>query len=163
MFDSKYMTTGKLDDYIQSRKFEDYIYILLNKAYPEIKDRNVRIEWGRAVANAAIIRSQNKTDIIRCNRTVRNWPEPVLYGLLSHELSHIALRVNLHNEFQADRDVIERGLGPYLATERLYTNKQTDHILRDGEDRYLGYISIRKLLSSSEVHQLDTLMSDLGL
>ena len=88
---------------------------------------------------------------------------PALYGLLSHELSHIALGVNLHSEFQADRDVIERGLGPYLAIERLFTNKHSDYILREGEDKYLGFISIRKLLSPDEVHQLDTLISEIGM
>ncbi|MHA1481147.1 MAG: hypothetical protein ACTSQZ_06970 [Candidatus Thorarchaeota archaeon] len=163
MSDSKYLNTGKLDDCIQSRKFEDYVYTLMCEAYSEIKDRTVRIEWGRATANAVIIWSQNKIDIIRCNRAVRNWPEPVLYGLLSHELSHIALGANLHLEIQADRDVIDRGLGPYLAIERLYTNKHSDHILREGEDRYLGYMSIRKLLSSDEVHKLEGLMLDLRM
>jgi len=163
MSDSKYLNTEELDDYIQSRKFEDYVYIIMSEAYSGIKDRNVRIEWGRAGANAAIIWSQNKIDIIRCNRGVRNWPEPVLYGLLSHELSHIALGANLHLEVQADRDVIDRGLGPYLAIERLFTQKHFDHILLEGEDRYLGFMSIRKLLSSDDVHQLETLMSDLGM
>ena len=163
MVESKYLNTEKLNDYIQSRKFEDYIYTLMSTAYPDIKDRNVRVEWGRIGANAVIIWSQNKSDIIRCDRAVQNWPVPALYGLLSHELSHIALGVNLHSEFQADRDVIERGLGPYLAIERLFTNKHTDHILREGEDRYLGFMSIRKLLSPDEVHQLDTLISEIGM
>ena len=161
MPDSESQISGKLEDYIQSRRFEDFIFTLMNQAYADIKDRTVKVEWGGTGANAVVIWSKNKTDVIRCNRIVRDWPEPALIGLISHELSHIALGVNLHNELQADRDVIERGLGLYLAIERIFTNKGADHIVREGEDRYLGYASIRKILTAHEVHQLDILMSDL--
>ena len=118
---------------------------------------------GSTGTNAVIIRSQNKSDTIRCNRAVRNWPEPALNGLLSHELSHLALGSKMHTELQADKDVIARGLGHYLAVERAFTNKHSDHVLREGEDRYLGYTFIRKLLKYQEVQQLDTLMSNIEL
>jgi hypothetical protein len=155
--------SGRLEDYPHTRRFEDFIFTLMSKEYSDIKDRNVNVVWGRTEANAVIIWSQNKLDIIRCNVAVRDWPEPVLIGLLSHELSHIALGADLHSELQADKDVIARGLGLYLAIERVFTNKHTDHILGKGDDRYLGYESIRKLLTSGQVAQLDILMSDLGM
>ena len=163
MNDSESQTSGKLADYVYSRKFEDHIYTLIKRAYADIKDRTVKVVWGSTGTNAVIIRSQNKSDTIRCNRAVRNWPEPALNGLLSHELSHIALGSEMHTELQADKDVIARGLGHYLAVERAFTNKHSDHVLREGEDRYLGYASIRKLLKFQEVQQLDSLMSDFGL
>jgi len=59
--------------------------------------------------------------------------------------------------------VINRKLGHYLAIERAYTKKFFDHILREGEDKYLGYTSIRKRLKSKEVRKLDKLLSDLGI
>ncbi|MFX0107968.1 MAG: hypothetical protein ACFE7R_06780 [Candidatus Hodarchaeota archaeon] len=152
--------TGKLADFLESRRFEDYIYTLVTLAYSDIKDRDVKVVWGSIGPNAVVISSHKKSDVIRCNRAVRNWPEPALYGLLSHELSHIALGVNLHSELQADKDVIERGLGQYLAVERVLTTKFEDHNLRNGEDRYLGYFSIRKLLKAHEIRQLDILLSN---
>jgi hypothetical protein len=148
----------KLKDYILSRKFEDYIYTLMNSEYADIKHRTVKVEWGGSGPNAVVISSHDKTDIIRFNRSILDWPEPASCGLLFHELSHIALGANIHSEHQADRDVIERGLGPYLAIERLLTNKIDDHIVREGEDRYLGYESIRNLLSSVEIYQLDKML-----
>ena len=56
-----------------------------------------------------------------------------------------------------------RGQGHYLAIERAFTNKYSDHVLRDGADRYLGYTSICKLLKFQEVQQLDSLISDIGI
>jgi len=163
MTNSESQISEKLEDYTQSRIFEDHIYSLMSKAYADIKDRNVHIEWGRTGANAVLVASQNKSDKIRCNRVVRDWPESALFGLLSHELSHIALGVSFHSELQADEDVIARGLGPYLAIERVFTNKYSDYIMRNGEDKYLGYESIKKLLKTYEVHHLDILMSDLAI
>lgn len=162
MTDSESQTSGKLEDYLFSRKFEDHIYTLMKRAYADIKDRTVKIVWGTTGTNAVIIRSQNKSDTIRCNRAVRDWSEPALIGLLSHELSHIALGSEIHTELQADKDVIARGLGHYLAIERAFTNKHSDHVLREGADRYLGYASIRKLLKFQEIQQLDTLMLNIG-
>ncbi|MHA2024311.1 MAG: hypothetical protein ACW98U_00300 [Candidatus Thorarchaeota archaeon] len=153
----------RLADYEHTKRFEDLIFSLMRSEYADIKDRSVQIIWSRAGPNAAIVWSQNKTDVIRCNIAITEWSEPAILGLLSHELSHIALGSDLHNELQADEDVIARGLGHYLAIERAFTNKYTDHVLRNGEDRYLGYSSIRKLLRSKKVKLLDQLMSNLGI
>ncbi len=155
--------SGRLEDYPHTRRFEDFIFTLMNKEYDDIKDRNVNVVWGRTGANAVIIWSQNKSDIIRCNVAVRDWPEPAIFGLLCHELSHIALGADLHSELQADKDVIARGLGHYLAIERIFTRKYADHIIGEGKDKYLGYESIKKLLKSNEAQQLDSLLSDLGM
>jgi hypothetical protein len=154
---------GRLADHVHTIRFEDLIFKLMNKEYAEIKDRTIHILWSREGANAVIVWSQDKTDSIRCNIAVTKWPEPAIIGLLSHELSHIALGTDLHDELQADEDVIERGLGHYLAIERAFTNKYSDHILRDGEDMYLGYASIRKRLKSREVKLLDKMISDHGI
>ena len=151
---------GRLEDYVHTKKFEDYIFTLMSNEYADIKDRTVHILWAREGANAAIVWSQNKVDTIRCNIAITEWPEPEILGLLSHELSHITLGTDLHDEIQADEDVIARGLGHYLAIERAFTNKYSDHVLREGEDRYLGYTSIRKMLKSHLVKQLDKLMSE---
>jgi hypothetical protein len=150
----------RLADYVHTRRFEDLIFVLISKEYSDIRDRTVQIIWSRAGPNAVIVWSQNKTDVIRCNIAVTEWSEPAILGLLSHELSHIALGTDVHSELQADEDVIARGLGLYLAIERAFTNKYSDHVLRGGEDRYLGYDSIRKLLKSHDVKKLDHIMSE---
>ena len=154
---------GRLADHVHTMRFEDLIFKLTSKEYTEIKDRTIHILWSREGANAVIVWSKDKTDSIRCNIAVTEWPEPAIIGLLSHELSHIALGTDLHDELQADEDVIERGLGHYLAIERAFTNKYSDHILRNGEDMYLGYTSIRKRLKSQEVRRLDEMISDYGI
>ncbi|MHA2143318.1 MAG: hypothetical protein ACXADF_17710 [Candidatus Thorarchaeota archaeon] len=154
---------GRLAYYKHTKRFEDIIFRLLKDEYADIKGRTVHIIWDQRGANAAIVWSQNKTDVIRCNRAVAKWPEPAIIGLLSHELSHIALGSDLHSEYQTDEDVIKRGLGHYLAIERAVTKKFTDHILKDGKDRYLAYSSIRNRLKSHQLEQLDRLISDLGM
>jgi hypothetical protein len=154
---------GRLADYVHTKKFEDYIFKLLSNEYADIKERTVHILWSRTGANAAVIYSKNKTDTIRINIAVTDWPEPAIFGLLSHELSHIALGVDLHSELEADEDVIARGLGHYLAIERAFTKKYADHILREGEDRYLGYRTIKKLLKTKEVQKLNHLMVNYGI
>jgi hypothetical protein len=153
----------RLEDHEHTKRFEDIIFTLMNSEFEDIKDRTVHIIWDRRGANAAIVWSQDRTDVIRCNRTVADWPQPAIFGLLAHELSHIALGADLHDELQADEDVIDRGLGHYLAIERVFTNKISDHVVRNGKDRYLGYESIRKRLKPHEVEQLDKMMSDIGL
>jgi len=145
-----------------TRTLGDYIRTLISYVYTDIEDKNVNVDWGRTQAYAVVIWNQSKPVSIRCNRAIRSWAEPALLGLLSHELSHIALGENSHSEHQTDRDVILRGLGPYLAIERIFTNKYSDHIIRRGQDRYLGYDSIRSLLTKHEENQLDVLMSDIG-
>jgi len=154
---------GRLANHVHTKKLENVIFTLLSKEYADIKDRTVHIVWTRTGANASIIWSKDKVDTIRCSIVIQEWPEPAIIGLLSHELSHIALGADLHSEVQADEDVINRKLGHYLAIERAYTKKFFDHILREGEDKYLGYTSIRKRLKSKEVRKLDKLLSDLGI
>jgi len=161
--ESNNLISEKLEDYIHSRKFEDYIHTLMNDAYQDIKDRTVHIIWTRTGPNAAIVWSKNKVDTIKCNIAIADWPEPVILGLLSHELSHIALGTDLHSELQTDEDVIARGLGHYLAIERAFTKKYSDHILRDGEDRYLGFTSIKKKMKSKEVRKISRLLTEFGI
>ncbi|MHA2046296.1 MAG: hypothetical protein ACW99G_16040, partial [Candidatus Thorarchaeota archaeon] len=96
----------RLADYEHTKRFQDYIFTLMSNEYSDIKDRTVHIIWARAGPNAVIVWSQFKTDTIKCNIEVTEWPEPAILGLLSHELSHIALGTDLHDELQADEDVI---------------------------------------------------------
>ncbi|MGY5873623.1 MAG: hypothetical protein RTV72_15345 [Candidatus Thorarchaeota archaeon] len=154
---------GRLADHVHTKKFEDFIFTLMSNEYADVKDRTVHIIWARTGPNAVIVWSQNKVDTIKCNIAVADWSEPAILGLLSHELSHIALGTDLHSELQADEDVIARGLGHYLAIERAFTKKYSDHVLRGNEDRYLGYESIKKLLKSKEIRKLNRLISDLGM
>jgi hypothetical protein len=151
---------GRLADHVHTRRFEDYIFNMMKKEYADIKDRTVHILWARAGPNAVIVWSQDKTDSIRCNIVVTEWPEPAILGLLAHELSHISLGTDLHDELQADEDVIARGLGHYLAFQRAFTKKYSDQILREGQDKYLGYGSIRKRLKPLQRKKLDRLMSE---
>ncbi|MFW9983073.1 MAG: hypothetical protein ACFFE3_14310, partial [Candidatus Thorarchaeota archaeon] len=84
-------------------------------------------------------------------------------GLLSHELSHPAQSGSGLKELETDLDTISRGLGSYLAVERLFAGKYEDHIISRGKDRYLGYRSIRTRLTKLEIQNLDILMSKLQL
>lgn len=154
---------GRLADYVHTKKFEDFIFTLMSNEYADIKDRTVHIIWTRTGPNAVIVWSKNKVDTIKCNIAIADWPEPVILGLLSHELSHIALGTDLHSELQTDEDVIARGLGHYLAIERAFTKKYSDYILRDGEDRYLGFTSIKKRMKSKEVRKLNRLLTEFGI
>jgi hypothetical protein len=99
---------------------------------------------------------------ISVNNTVKTWHESGIMGLISHELSHPAQRGTGLNELKTDKDVIFRGLGPYLAVERLFARKYEDHQIWHGKDKYLGYRSIRAQLTNLENNQLDALLSELG-
>lgn len=137
---------------------------LIEIAYPELNPNNVRSSWGRTNSFATISWSQDFKDIIlRCSNEIKHWHDAALTGLLSHELSHPAQMKNNQSETSTDLNAIERGFGPYLGVERLFAGKYEDHIIRKGKDRYLGYRSIRKLLSWSELKHLDTLLSQLRL
>jgi hypothetical protein len=59
--------------------------------------------------------------------------------------------------------VLSRGLGPYLAVERVFTGKYDDHILRGGKDRYMGYSTIGSVLNPRETVLLDRLLEDFRL
>ena len=137
---------------------------LIDVAYPELSANQIRIGWGRISSFATISWNQDFKDIrIKCSRETKTWHEAPLIGLLSHELSHPVHKGKSGSEERTDLDVIERGLGTYLGVERLFTGKYEDHIIRKGRDRYLGYRSIRNLLSDTELKHLDTLLKQLRL
>ncbi len=54
-------------------------------------------------------------------------------------------------------------LGSYLAVERILAGKYEDHIVSRGKDRYLGYRTIRGLLTTQEIQNLDILMTKMKL
>jgi hypothetical protein len=137
---------------------------LIKTAYPELNPNQVRIEWGRTSSFATVSWTQEFNEIrIKCSNETKRWPEPAIIGLLSHELSHPAQMKNTQSERSTDLDVVERGLGPFLGVERLFTGKYEDHVIKKGMDRYLGYRSIRQLLSETEMMHLDALLEDLRL
>lgn len=94
---------------------------------------------------------------------ILKWHEAPIIGLMAHELSHPASKKGGQKEEYTDLDVIQRGLGPYLALERIMTNKYTDYVIKKGKDRYLGYSTIRDYLDSKELNHLDRLLGDLRL
>ncbi|TFG29582.1 hypothetical protein EU527_15680 [Candidatus Thorarchaeota archaeon] len=137
---------------------------LVELVYTEFRNYDITIDWGRANYFASIIWNQkNHEIIIRCNTVTKKWHEAALYGLLSHELSHPLSKKSKNLEMNTDIDVINRGLGIYLAIERLFTGKYEDHVIKRGRDRYLGYSSIRKLLSNEELEQLDRLLVEMRM
>ena len=145
------------------KTLDEYIKLLVENAYREIGHREIKAEWGRLRSFAIVTMNQEGPVMIKCNSVARAWPEPALFGLLSHELSHVIVGDVPDTEKRTDLDVIERGLGVYLAVERVILDKYSDHIIGNGKDRYLGYNSIRSLLASHQIQQLDLLMSDLGM
>jgi len=136
---------------------------LVSHAYPELSQTRIAIGYGR-IPSYANVRWGEKGGIqVTCSVDSEDWPEPALLGLISHELSHPVQTRDWHSEIKTDQDVLSRGLGPYLAVERVLTGKYDDHILRGGKDRYLGYTTIRSLLNPSETRQLDRLLEDFRL
>jgi hypothetical protein len=142
----------------------DHIRTLVSFGYPELQKRQVVASWGRTSNYAQVRWSDNDNEInIRINKNVRMWHQAGLTGLLSHELSHPAQSGSGFKEKRTDEDVIARGLGSYLAVERILAGKYEDHIISRGKDRYLGYRTIRNLLTSQEIQNLDILMSKMKL
>jgi len=140
------------------------VEVIISSAYPEFQQSNVIMSWGKTSSFAQIQWDESREEIsIRVNHTVKTWHESGITGLISHELSHPAQRGSGLNEMKTDNDAISRGLGPYLAVERLFAGKYEDHLIQRGRDRYLGYRSIRAQLTSIESQHLDTLLSELGL
>lgn len=149
-----------------SEKIElsELVHRLVEIAYPELIQSNIKIQWGRTSSFATISWSQDSKDIrIRCSNETKQWHEAALTGLLAHELSHPAQGKTNQSERGTDLDAVERGFGPYLGVERLFAGKYEDHIVRKGKDRYLGYRSIRKLLDENELIHLDALLTQLKL
>lgn len=153
----------KLQNYIQSRRFEDYIFSLVRDVYPNLQNRDIFVEWRYTGTNAVVLWNSDGSISIRCSRAIQHWPEEAIIGLLAHELSHISLEENIHSELIADKDVVARGLGVYLAVERFYSGVLFDMVMEDDRDRYLGYDSLRKQLVNDELQQLDEIISNLGL
>jgi len=142
----------------------EFIKTLQIFAYPELEKKQVVASWGKTSNFAQVRWSDDDNEIrIRINKNVRTWHQAGITGLLSHELSHPAQSGSGLKEKRTDEDVITRGLGSYLAVERILAGKYEDHIVSRGKDRYLGYRTIRNLLTSQEIQNLDTLMSEMQL
>ena len=137
---------------------------LVSVAYPELQKNEIVTSWGQTSSYGQVRWSDDDDTIqIRVNKAVGAWHQAGITGLLSHELSHPSQKGSGLKERETDEDVISRGLGPYLAVERLLAGKYEDHIIQRGKDRYLGYRSIRNLLSQKEIRNLDLLLSNLKL
>ncbi len=141
---------------------DHYVQILVENAYNELNNQVIQAQWKRIRDFATVSLNQEGHIVIRCNNITKDWPEPALIGLLSHELSHYSMGSQSDSETSTDFDVIRRGLGTYLALERVIADKYSDHVVSRGKDRYLGYSTIRAHLSIREIKQLDRLLTDLG-
>ena len=140
------------------------VKVLVSSAYPELQQSNISVSWGKTSSFAQIQWGESKDNIsIRVNSSVKTWHESGINGLMSHELSHPAQKGEGLSELKTDNDAITRGLGPYLAVERLFAGKYEDHVVQRGKDRYLGYRSIREQLTHLECQQLDVLLSEIRL
>jgi hypothetical protein len=137
---------------------------LVSLAYPELRQASIDISWGKTSSFAQIQWDKSINNVsIRINKNVKSWHDAGITGLISHELSHPMQKGRKPSELKTDGDAISRGLGPYLAVERLFAGKYDDHVISSGRDRYLGYRSIRIQLTKLEAQQLDLLLSGIGL
>ncbi|MFW9797963.1 MAG: hypothetical protein ACFFE2_13060 [Candidatus Thorarchaeota archaeon] len=137
---------------------------LIVSVYPELQQASVSVSWGKTSSFAQIEWDDVVGSIsIRINNEVKAWPEACVIGLISHELSHPSQKRGKTSELKTDMDSISRGLGPFLAVERLFAGKYEDHMILHGKDRYLGYASIRVELTEIELQHLDALLSELHL
>jgi hypothetical protein len=149
---------------LQPINVNELIRSLVSVAYPELQDKEIVASWGR-ISSFGQVRWSDDDEIIRVrlNKSVQSWHHAGITGLLSHELSHPSQNGLGLQEMSTDEDVVSRGLGPYLAVERSLTGIYEDHVIYRGKDRYLGYRTIRNLLTQREVRDLDVLMSDMNL
>ncbi|MGQ4871564.1 MAG: hypothetical protein ACP6IT_06990 [Candidatus Thorarchaeota archaeon] len=136
---------------------------LLRWAYPDLRSWNIEVGTGTISALAEIYWSSTGTAKIILSKVVAGWPEPALIGLISHEISHISTRGEHPAELNADTDATQRGLGVYVAFERAFIGRFQDQHIRGKQDRYLGYVSLRKRLSAAELVALDQLLGDHSL
>lgn len=137
---------------------------LVTYAYNDLDSKRFIIKTAKISSFACITWDSNQDTIrVTCNKIILNWHEAPVIGLLAHELSHPASKKGGQKEEATDLDVIQRGLGPYLALERIMTNKYLDYVIRNGQDRYLGYSTIRNYLDVQELNHLDRLLRDLRL
>lgn len=148
---------------VVSHRLEDLLMGLLKVAYPELEESRVSVSYGKPSAFASVRWETNldSIDVILSNET-DTWHDAALSGLLAHELSHPSQKGSGLSEKKTDSDVLKRGLGLYLAVERLFVGKYEDHVIRRGKDRYLGYRTIRGGLSEAELSQLDRLLADMS-
>ncbi|MHA2361509.1 MAG: hypothetical protein ACXAB6_06230, partial [Candidatus Thorarchaeota archaeon] len=149
---------------VSNWKIMDLVSNVVTYAYPELRNCDFVVNW-RKMSSFAIIRWEYlaKRISISLDKSVMAWPEPAMFGLISHELSHPGNRRGGLSEEETDLDAIDRGLGPYLAIERIFAGKYLDHIVSKKRDKYLGYASIRDLLTSDESNQLNKLLRYLRL
>ena len=140
------------------------VRILISTAYPELVKSQFQIAWGGTSSFAQIQWDESRDVLsIKLNKTLKDWHEACIIGLLSHELSHPAQRGSGLRELKTDTDAISRGFGPYLAVERLFAGKYEDYVISRGRDRYMGYASVRRSLTQIEIQQLDKLLAELHL
>jgi hypothetical protein len=158
------MENGDTNHLSVVRKIPEIIDILVSSAFPELGDSKIHFTLGRVSSFAQIQWDRTRDEIsINVNQEVKKWHEAALIGLISHELSHPVQKGRRLSERETDKESISRGLGPYLATERLFAGKYEDHRIQRGRDKYLGYRSIRAELTQIETQQLDLLIKEIGL
>ncbi len=146
------------------RNLQELARLLVEEAYPELRGSDIDVRWRRTSFFGTVSwTSLPGTIRIVCNTQTKKWHEAALLGLLSHELSHPSQSKHSTTERSTDIDVIDRGLGPYLAAERATTGKYDDYIIGRGRDRYLGYRTIRGHLLGLELTQLDALLHEMRL
>ena len=146
------------------RDLQELAHLLVEEAYPELRGSELDVRRGRTSFFGTVSwTSLPGTIRIVCSTQTKKWHEAALLGLLSHELSHTAQSKHSTSERSTDIDVIDRGLGPYLAAERATTGKYEDYIISRGRDRYLGYRTIRGHLLGLELTQLDVLLREMRL
>jgi hypothetical protein len=142
----------------------DLVQQLVSEAYPELEGRDINVKWGQTASFAIVTWTPNERSIrIICHQKTKKWHEAALIGLLAHELCHPVKYGTINSEEVIDLDVIERGLGPFLAVERAVTGKYEDYRIHSGRDRYLGYRTIRTYLTDEELQQLELLLEDMRL
>ena len=135
---------------------------LISFIYPELKEWKIVVSYKSISSFADVSWDEHLKQVaIRCDTITESWPSVALTGLLSHELSHLCSRKQ--SEEETDLDVVKRGLGVYLAVERIICGKYEDHKISRGKDKYLGYRSIRELLTDNELEQLNRVLVRLNL
>jgi hypothetical protein len=142
----------------QLNDIEELGHRLVAHAYPEFEGRYLAINTGKLRSYGQVRWSDTGGIQITCHQDVIKWPEPALIGLLAHEISHPA--GGSSSEEGTDRDVINRGLGHYLAVERAFVNKHHDHSISRSKDRYLGFQSVMELLNDHEHRIMENLLED---
>jgi len=142
----------------QSNDIKELGQRLVAHAYPEFEGRDFTINTGNLRSYGQVRWSDTGGIHITCHQDVIRWPEPAIIGLLAHEISHPAKGSS--SEEGTDRDVINRGLGHYLAVERAFVNKYEDHRISRGRDRYLGFQSVKELLNNHEHRIMGSLLED---